>query len=278
MKIIIGLLVAAALGLVINLVSNFLAPKAEKRKKLVWGIFAALIGLSVVLIFTTDNSPNGIPPEELQKVVSRILAENSKLAESLASSREEVGQLKERVTSALQRVQEAENRGSVKGLIKELQKSGDTQRLLQFLVEDRNKLKNNLVERNREIATIAYLRNDMNAAAAAIDELLQLQPEDLDALSIKANILWLKGGVVMENLFKQILEVATKKNDLEAQAGALANLGELYWGSAGPLPRKSIEMFKAKELEKQWAEERGMPYYDPLPEHVPPLVNKGNLI
>ena len=57
MKIIFGILVAAALGLVTNLVSNFLAPKAEKRQKLFYGIFAALIGLLIVLALMPDT-PN----------------------------------------------------------------------------------------------------------------------------------------------------------------------------------------------------------------------------
>jgi hypothetical protein len=49
MKIFLGILVAALLGVVTNLVSNFLAPKAEKYKKLVCAIFVALIGFAVVL-------------------------------------------------------------------------------------------------------------------------------------------------------------------------------------------------------------------------------------
>ena len=61
MKIIIGLLVAAALGLITNLVSTFLAPKAEKRKKLVWGIFAALIGLSIVLALMHESVVKPLP-------------------------------------------------------------------------------------------------------------------------------------------------------------------------------------------------------------------------
>ena len=55
MKIILGILVATVLGLVTNLVSNFLAPKADKRKKLVWGIFAALLGLLIILTLIPDT-------------------------------------------------------------------------------------------------------------------------------------------------------------------------------------------------------------------------------
>ena len=213
--------------------------------------------------------------EELQKIASALLATN-KLTESL---QQDLEQVKELVTSGLRRAQEAEEKGRVPGLIKELQQSGDSKRLLEFLVEERNKHKNDLLERNREIAVVAYLRHDMRAAAAAVDEILRLQPDDLDALIVKANIVWLtRGGAAMEGLFNQILEVATKKHDLEAQAGALANLGEFYWGGSGPLPPKSMEMFtRARELERRLADERGVPFYDPLPDHTPPLV-KGNLL
>jgi hypothetical protein len=57
MKIILGIVVAAVLGLVTNLVSNFLAPEAEKRKKLLYGIFVALVGTSIVLALI-PNTPN----------------------------------------------------------------------------------------------------------------------------------------------------------------------------------------------------------------------------
>ena len=62
MTIIVGLLVAAALALVTNLVSDFLAPKAKKRKRLIWGIFAILLILSIVFESISNHNPrSGIP-------------------------------------------------------------------------------------------------------------------------------------------------------------------------------------------------------------------------
>jgi predicted outer membrane lipoprotein len=49
MKIALGILVAAAFGVVTNLVSDLLAPHIRKRKKLVVISFAVLLGLTVVL-------------------------------------------------------------------------------------------------------------------------------------------------------------------------------------------------------------------------------------
>jgi len=53
--IVAGLLVAAALGLVTNLLSNFLAPKAEKKRRLVWVVFGGLILLSIVVALIPDS-------------------------------------------------------------------------------------------------------------------------------------------------------------------------------------------------------------------------------
>lgn len=63
MQIILGILVAAGLAVASNLVSDFLAPKADKYKKLVWVVFVALIGFSVVLAFPLTNKAVSDKPE-----------------------------------------------------------------------------------------------------------------------------------------------------------------------------------------------------------------------
>ncbi len=55
MQNILGILVNALHGVVTNLVSHFLAPEAEKYKKWVWVVFAALIGFLVVLASPFSN-------------------------------------------------------------------------------------------------------------------------------------------------------------------------------------------------------------------------------
>jgi hypothetical protein len=71
-------LVAAAFGLVTNLVSNFLAPKAEKRQKLLYGIFAALIGLLIVLALMPD-APNQVQIVGQRAYISVVDADLSDL-------------------------------------------------------------------------------------------------------------------------------------------------------------------------------------------------------
>ncbi len=59
MKIIIvlSLLLAAALGLVTNLISNFLSLKAEKYRTQIWVLFVILIVASVVVAVWPEDSP-----------------------------------------------------------------------------------------------------------------------------------------------------------------------------------------------------------------------------
>jgi len=213
---------------------------------------------------------------ELKKLAGALVESNARV-ESL---RQDNNQIMLTLTNVLQRVQALEERGNSPGIVRQLLETGRSDRLIPVLVAERDKSRNDLLERNREISLVAYLQHDMHAAIAATSEILRLQPDDLDALIIQSNALWLTGAgkATMEQTFTKILEVAMKAHDLEAQAGALANLGELYWGGSGRFPPRALEMFrKAKELEKQSAASRGIPYYDPLPEHLPPLV-KGNLI
>ncbi|MGD0573540.1 MAG: tetratricopeptide repeat protein [Sedimentisphaerales bacterium] len=152
--------------------------------------------------------------------------------------------LKKQLVSAIQRAAEAEARGNnpeTKGVIEELRKTGDTRRLLDVLVKERDLQRNSLVERNREIAAVAYLHGDIEVARAAVDEILKLNPEDMDALNQKGGIELLQGNLnEAEKIFSRILGMGLANNNDFWQAIGSSNLGLVY--------RTKGELDKAEEM------------------------------
>ena len=216
------------------------------------------------------------PSAELQRMADAILQGKT----ATDSLRQDMQELKTLVVSALQRIEASAN-GQQGGILSVdgLAKGTDTPVLIAALVQERDKYKTDLLQRNREIAVIAYLSGDLGNAAKSATEVLKLEPDDLDALIVLANARWLSGGRAdMESIFNRILAIARERDDLEAQAGAMANLAELYATNSGRTPEMSLRLTQsAKALEKQSFLRRSIPFYDPLPDHMPPLL-KGNLL
>ncbi len=109
-----------------------------------------------------------------------LLARIIELAEAKGRDAEQMEDLKEDLAKAVERIKRlgAEgNRPDATGALEEVRESGDTARLQEVLIKDKNERRDGLVERNREIAAVAYLRGDMEVASGAVDEILEAMPE-----------------------------------------------------------------------------------------------------
>lgn len=193
----------------------------------------------------------GFDGKDVAAIVEKIMAQQTREKAGLF---QEIGNLKEQLTSALQRAAEAEVRGNIpeaKGVIEELRKTGDTKRLLDVLVKERDLQKSSLIERNREIAAVAYLRDDIEVTRTAVEEILKLCPNDVDALNRKGVIELLHGDLnEAEKIFSQVLGMGLSDNNDFWQSAGNGNLGLVYL-KRGELD-KAEEMFsKVLDIEKQ---------------------------
>ncbi len=86
-----------------------------------------------------------------------------------------------------------------------------------------------LIQRNRELAAVAFLRGEITVAAEAIDGLLRLDPEDLDALNRRGHIRHLRGDLDgARDDYEKVFRIASAGDDEGWQAVANCNLGVIY--------------------------------------------------
>jgi tetratricopeptide (TPR) repeat protein len=143
---------------------------------------------------------------------------------------------KESVYSAVERGAELERQGfqAAVGIIDELRKRRDWSTLLTVLEIDRDinkdKLnKNDLIERNREIASVAYLTGYFDKSETALDDILKLLPDDIKALN-ERGLIYLSQGELnkAEQYLRRVLDLAKEQQKGEPLIGALNNLALIY--------------------------------------------------
>ena len=268
MKILVLIIGIVFLAIIATLeVWKRLVPAKSKRARQIEIvlIILAFIGGGVGLI-RQAVSPS--KDEVIRKTVAAVWEKGTVPIGELKVAYQEIGELKEQLTKAVERANEAEKRGDVpeaEGIIEELRKSGDISRLLEFLVKDRDVQKDELIERNREIAAVAYLKGDIGVASDAVDEILKFQPENLFALNQRGNILRLRGSLNgAEDCYQRVLDLAIEGDLRQAQAAAFGNLGVIYM-DRGDLD-KAVEMLKeALKINEEIRSKEGM------------AINYGNL-
>ncbi len=111
----------------------------------------------------------------------------------------------------------------------QIRKTGDTALLLEFLLHQRQKIQakagKDCIEINREISALAFLRGEISTAQEAVNQILQVEPDDLIALYRKGYIHDLQGEVAeSQESYLRILDLATARNDRTWQATAVACL------------------------------------------------------
>ncbi len=131
---------------------------------------------------------------------------------------------------AIRRIEAAAGRGVEKAdkLIAQFDVRHEPAPLVTFLAGERTKA-HDLVARNREIETLAYLGGDYLTAMDAINAVLLRIPSELDALTRQAMVLCAVGKLDMaRKIFIRVINQAEKKDDLLAEADGYANLGLVH--------------------------------------------------
>ena len=133
-----------------------------------------------------------------------------------------------------------------------MRKTGNTALLLEFLLKQRGAIdaqaKKDCIEINREIFAIAWGRGEITIAEEAINQVLQVEPDDILALNHQANIHFRRGQLdSAEALYKRILKA---QHDPQWQATAHGNLGNVYLrrgdlDKAEEMYRKALKMYQA---------------------------------
>ena len=169
-------------------------------------------------------------------------------------------EIKEQYDKAVKRIEELESQGNIAAAeaIKQLRESGDTGKLLAFLIKEREINKESFIELNREIAAVAYLRGDIEIADNAVDEILKLDPNDLFALNQKGAVHSLQGRLdAAIKSYERVLELARQQQNLEWQAPALGNLSVVYQ-TRGDLDKAEEMHKKALNIDKQMDSKKGV--------------------
>lgn len=174
---------------------------------------------------------------------------------------EQAEQLKEQLAKAIDRANKilAEgNRPDAEKALAKARKNGDLSGLQELLIKDRDEYQQALIQRNREIAAVAYLRGDIDIAMEAIDEILRELPDDLYALNRRGHIRKIRGRLKeAESDYSRVLELATETGNNQARAMALGNLGLVYH-TRGDLDKAEEMHLKLLEIDKKLGQLEGM--------------------
>ena len=192
-----------------------------------WSIIIGVIGIIVTVI--------SIVPKLGKK---RELV-NSELVEKLIEAMKDKFQAekdreltKDSLRDAINRISESAGSAAEK-MLEGLRQTGDMSGLQDMLLKDKEKhikdAHENILKRNYEILTVAYLRGDIDIAESVAKEILQLKPNDLTAICRMGHIYNLRGRLdLAEKAYKHMLNIITEDDDISWQAAALGNLGIIY--------------------------------------------------
>lgn len=165
----------------------------------------------------------------LEKVENGIIA----LAErqnQTQSTVERTEGMRVQARRAIRRIEVAAGRGIARAdkLVEHFSNRHDTAPLVSFLCDQRAG-SHDLVARNREIETLAYLGADYDTATDAVSAVLLRIPSELDALTRYAMILCAVGKFdEAKRIFTRVINLAEKKNDDLAVADGFSNLGLVH--------------------------------------------------
>ena len=190
-------------------------------------------------------------------VLSKVVEE----AEAKGRAEQQIEQLKDELAKAVERIRKLEaegNRPDAEKALEELRESGDMRRLQELLIRDREEHRDALIQRNREIAAVAYLRDDIDISTEAVDEILKVLPDDLFALNQMGHIHKLRGELKeAEDCYRRVLQLGSDVSDEASQAVALGNLGLIY-ETRGELDKAEDVFLKSLEINKELGRLEGM--------------------
>ena len=239
-----GVIIAAITGIIVPIILYILKKKREHIQHVDVGRIngdGTAIGDNPIV---TIDKRQGIDGE-------LVLLKVMEVAEAKGRADEQIEQLKDDLEKAIERIKILEAKGSqpdAEKALEELRKSGDMRRLQNLLIKDRDVNRDALIQRNREIAAVSYLRGDIDIASEAVDEILKVLPDDIFALNQRGHIHRLRGQLKeAEYCYRRLLQLGSELSDEEVQAAALGNLGLIY-STRGELDK--AEKMILKSLEK----------------------------
>ena len=156
----------------------------------------------------------------------------NKLLSDLKDAHERIGRLttekeflREQLDAVVRRAEEAEKQGDrdAKRALEAYREKGDTAGLLALLITQRDRKRRegdppstDLLELNRQIAAVAFMRGDIATAEAALAEILETSPDDMFTIDLTGLIQQLRGELQeADAAFRRILELATDDSDAQ---------------------------------------------------------------
>jgi len=153
------------------------------------GVIIAAIGI-IVPVILHFMPRRGLTDEDIARIIAEAMQNlDKRTADSLAANPQQKNSLEEDLAGAIRRVyavKQTDQGPEANAAIDQLRKSGDLSQLQAFLTEERDRHtdddQESRLQRDREIAAVAFLRGDTNGALDANKEILKVQPDDIDAV------------------------------------------------------------------------------------------------
>jgi len=165
---------------------------------------------------------------QIEQVTNAILAlSEDKQAQNVVERTEP---LRKHIQRAIRRLEAAAGKENRDGdqLLNHFARRHNVEPIVEYLKVLRPN-KHDEVARNREIETIAYLAGDWQNALQAINAVLLLVKDDLDALSRQALVYFITGKTdEAKRNFARVIAIARQKNDQLELANAYSNLAMLH--------------------------------------------------
>jgi tetratricopeptide (TPR) repeat protein len=190
----------------------------------------------------TPHLRERIPAENMEPLIAkitRLAVEKGRLLEVNAQLSSELSAYKKELGEALTRVHSLEMTGThedARAALDEVRRSGDTSKLLELLVEERDEYRTvadyvveKLVKCDHEIAAVAYFTGNIELSLSATTEILNHKPDDFKAINHRGIINRLQGRLKdAEDDFAKVLNHALATQNTQLQASACENLGYVY--------------------------------------------------
>lgn len=152
---------------------------------------------------------------DVKRIVDNLLTRN----EALEAENDD---LRTKLTEALKRVEDAHKAGDNDA--PDPVKDPEQKRSLAYLISQRHKAAKDLIQRDREILVLAYITGAMEQAEAAAQRILEVLPNDRDALNRLGHIQQLRGEHDMAAAsYQRVFDLSTDSPNWRVIA--LGNLG-----------------------------------------------------
>jgi len=228
---------AAALGIlavvrfILQYRHNTIAGSFHLENWLNFGGFGALVIWAIILrvrISVAKKLRIRAYDRQIEQATNAILAlSEEKQAQNVVERTEPLRKHIQRAVRRLEAAAGKENRAGDQ-LLTQFARRSNVEPIIEYLKGLRPD-KHDEVARNREIETIAYLSGDWQNAMVAINAVLLLVKDDLDALSRQALIYFITGKTdEAKRNFARVIAIARQTNDQLELANAYSNLAMLH--------------------------------------------------